>query len=190
MATRVGLGVPEPRFGKRKQKLPLWELHVYSRTRSLSPQKTQGGLTEIFHDLMMSLKCSIKIFLKIYYKWKTSVLLVSLIVPAVSHPLCIVTGKVGSQLQGSGALCTPVRSLCGSVLVARGKLLGVRWGGLREGDLATVTEERWGCPILGLWRKGEACRVVWETSLGPQIGDNAFCKVQFCSSSHPYHLVT
>lgn len=61
---------------------------------------------------------------------------------------------------------------------------------MREGDLVTVTEELWGCQNLGLWRKGEACRVVWETSLGLQIWDDAFCEVQVCSSSHAYHLVT
>lgn len=68
--------------------------------------------------------------------------------------------------------------------------LGVRWGGLREGDLVTGTEELQGCQILGLCRKGEACRVIWETSLGLQIWDDAFCEVQVCASSHHYHLVT
>lgn len=38
--------------------------------------------------------------------------LLSLIVPGrVSVPFCIVTGKVGSQHQGSGPLCPPVTRL-------------------------------------------------------------------------------
>lgn len=38
------------------------------------------------------------------------------------------------------------------ILAAQGKVLGVRWGGLKEGDPVTVTEQLWGARC---WSWGE-----------------------------------
>lgn len=85
-----------------------------------------------FLDPLMSLKCSIKMKkIFFYYKWTISIFLLSLIICcSVSVPFCTVTEKVGSWHQGCRALW-PSDPRFGPALAIPGKVLGVKWGGLK-----------------------------------------------------------